>query len=26
VDNVQIPYVGGENIIIWVGFDPKGAG
>lgn len=23
VDNVAIPYVGGENIVIWVGFDPK---
>jgi hypothetical protein len=26
VDNVQIPYVGGEDIVIWVGFDPRGAG
>jgi hypothetical protein len=25
VDDVQIPYVGGENITIWVGFDTKGA-
>lgn len=24
VDNVQIPYVGGEDITIWVGFDSKG--
>jgi hypothetical protein len=24
VDNVQIPYLGGENIVIWVGFDPRG--
>ncbi|MFT6658196.1 hypothetical protein [Maritalea sp.] len=24
VENVAIPYVGGEEIIIWVGFDPKG--
>ena len=24
VENVAIPYVGGEDIIIWVGFDPKG--
>lgn len=23
VDNVAIPYVGGEKIVIWVGFDPK---
>lgn len=23
VDNVQIPYLGGENITIWVGFDSK---
>jgi hypothetical protein len=25
VDGVQIPYVGGENITIWVGFETKGA-
>jgi hypothetical protein len=25
VENVQIPYIGGEQITIWVGFDPKGA-
>ncbi len=24
VENVAIPYLGGENIVIWVGFDPKG--
>ena len=24
VENVNIPYIGGENIVIWVGFDPKG--
>ncbi len=24
VDSVQIPFVGGENTVIWVGFDPKG--
>jgi len=24
VENVQIPYVGGEDIVIWVGFDPRG--
>jgi virulence-associated protein VagC len=24
VENVTIPYVGGETIIIWVGFDPRG--
>jgi hypothetical protein len=24
VENVAIPYVGGEDITIWVGFDPKG--
>lgn len=24
VENVQIPYVGGEDLIIWVGFDPRG--
>jgi hypothetical protein len=24
VDNVAIPYLGGEQIVIWVGFDPKG--
>jgi hypothetical protein len=23
VENVAIPYLGGEKIIIWVGFDPK---
>lgn len=23
VDNVQIPYLGGEDITIWVGFEPK---
>jgi hypothetical protein len=23
VENVQIPYVGGEQITIWVGFDPR---
>lgn len=23
VENVTIPYVGGENILIWVGFDPS---
>lgn len=23
VDNIQIPYVGGENITIWVGFEPR---
>ena len=23
VDNVAIPYLGGENIVIWVGFDPR---
>jgi hypothetical protein len=22
VENVAIPYVGGEQIVIWVGFDP----
>ncbi|RUT31167.1 hypothetical protein EMQ25_09870 [Arsenicitalea aurantiaca] len=24
VENVTIPYVGGENIVIWVGFDTRG--
>lgn len=24
VENVAIPYLGGEDITIWVGFDPKG--
>ncbi|MCB9993299.1 MAG: hypothetical protein H6873_06545 [Hyphomicrobiaceae bacterium] len=24
VDNVAIPYLGGENIVIWVGFDTQG--
>lgn len=24
VDNVEIPYLGGETITIWVGFDPRG--
>lgn len=24
VENVQIPYLGGEDIVIWVGFDPRG--
>jgi hypothetical protein len=24
VENVTIPYLGGETIIIWVGFDPRG--
>ena len=24
VENVEIPYVGGEQITIWVGFDPRG--
>lgn len=24
VENVEIPYLGGEQITIWVGFDPKG--
>ncbi len=24
VENVAIPYIGGENIVIWVGFDTKG--
>lgn len=24
VENVAIPYVGGENIVIWVGFDGRG--
>jgi hypothetical protein len=24
VENISIPYVGGETIIIWVGFDPRG--
>lgn len=24
VENVAIPYIGGEDIVIWVGFDPKG--
>ena len=24
VENVEIPYIGGEQITIWVGFDPKG--
>ena len=24
VENVDIPYLGGENIIIWVGFDSRG--
>ncbi len=24
VENVAIPYLGGEDIVIWVGFDPKG--
>lgn len=23
VENVAIPYLGGENIVIWVGFDPR---
>ena len=23
VDNVAIPFVGGENIVIWVGFDTQ---
>jgi hypothetical protein len=23
VENVEIPYIGGEQITIWVGFDPK---
>jgi hypothetical protein len=23
VENVAIPYLGGENIVIWVGFDPQ---
>lgn len=23
VENVAIPYIGGENIVIWVGFDPN---
>ena len=23
VENVAIPYIGGEDIVIWVGFDPK---
>jgi hypothetical protein len=25
VENVEIPYIGGEQITIWVGFDAKGA-
>jgi hypothetical protein len=24
IENVAIPYIGGEDITIWVGFDPKG--
>ncbi len=24
VENVEIPYIGGEQITIWVGFDPRG--
>ncbi|AKR54497.1 hypothetical protein GCM10011321_23450 [Youhaiella tibetensis] len=24
VENVQIPYIGGEDLVIWVGFDPRG--
>ena len=24
LENVAIPYVGGETIVIWVGFDPRG--
>ncbi|WP_169195875.1 hypothetical protein [Devosia sp. MC1541] len=24
VENVKIPYLGGESITIWVGFDPRG--
>jgi hypothetical protein len=24
VENVEIPYLGGEQITVWVGFDPKG--
>jgi hypothetical protein len=24
VENVEIPYLGGESITIWVGFDPRG--
>ena len=24
VENVGIPYLGGERIVIWVGFDTKG--
>lgn len=24
VENVAIPYLGGEDIVIWVGFDPQG--
>lgn len=24
VENVNIPYLGGEDIVIWVGFDPRG--
>jgi hypothetical protein len=24
VENVDIPYLGGEQIVIWVGFDPQG--
>jgi virulence-associated protein VagC len=24
VENVAIPYIGGENIVIWVGFDSQG--
>jgi hypothetical protein len=24
VENVEIPYLGGEQITIWVGFDPRG--
>lgn len=24
VENVSVPYLGGETIIIWVGFDPRG--
>lgn len=23
VENVNVPYIGGENIVIWVGFDPQ---
>jgi hypothetical protein len=24
VENVEVPYLGGEQITIWVGFDAKG--